>query len=137
LRFSAEPFLHGGNNRLRREVTQAFHFANVRAASAAAWHAGQLELQNILRAVIRAGVKRIRGAKQSDERLAQSGRHVHRSRIVRDHEFASADPLDHFGQRSLAGQIEARVGVAAPNRSPKLFISLAAQNCETKFRVLA
>ena len=79
---------------------------------------------------VRAGAAGFGGAKERDQRLAERGGGVHRSGVVGDHQLAPPQPLDHFGQRSLAAQIQAACWGGARYDFAQRFVFRAAKNGE-------
>jgi len=70
-----------------------------------------LQLKHILELVIGACPARLSWTKQRHNRFAKRRRHVHGAGVIADHQLAQPNPLDHFRQGKLPGQIE-----ASPNR---------------------
>ncbi len=100
-----------GKDGFRRQFLQALQGNIILAARVQAWGAGDLYLKGLIRPAIRPGPERFGGTKQSDQRLAKRAGDVHWAGVIADHQVATANPLDHFGQRGLAGEIQAAFGL--------------------------
>ena len=98
------------------------------------WRAGEIKAQHAFQLAIRAGAAGFGGTEERDHRLAERGGGVHRAGVVGDHQFASPQPLDHFGQRSFTAQIQTARWCRARNNFAQRFISCDAENGKTRFR---
>src|SRR5215469_11373190 len=70
-------------------------------------NAGESGLKCMMELTVWANAPGLSRTEERNKGFAQSCGYVHRSRVVGHHQVGGTDPLDHLGQRELAGEVEA------------------------------